>query len=65
MTNIYEEEGNELYGIARYPIDEWIALGEPIMTVKHWVKLCLRIATGDIKSLSRLLSICTAMEANL
>eukprot|EP00975_Prorocentrum_lima_P013221 2807035-Prorocentrum_lima.AAC.1 len=36
MTHLYEEEGNKLHGIAMYPIDQWIAAGEPIITVKHW-----------------------------
>eukprot|EP00975_Prorocentrum_lima_P035264 7409342-Prorocentrum_lima.AAC.1 len=29
MTHICEDEGTNHYGIARYPIDEWMALGEP------------------------------------
>eukprot|EP00975_Prorocentrum_lima_P022045 4639372-Prorocentrum_lima.AAC.1 len=65
MAHIYEEEGNMLHGIARYPVDMWIALGEPIITVRHWVKLCMKIASGDMKNLYQLLSICTDMEASL
>eukprot|EP00975_Prorocentrum_lima_P062969 12888620-Prorocentrum_lima.AAC.1 len=36
MTHIYEDDGTKHYGIARHPIDEWMALGEPVITVRHW-----------------------------
>eukprot|EP00975_Prorocentrum_lima_P061654 12881162-Prorocentrum_lima.AAC.1 len=65
MTRIYEDEGTKHDGIVRYPIDEWMALGEPIITVKHWVKPCMKVAAGDLKNLSKLFSICTDMESSL
>eukprot|EP00975_Prorocentrum_lima_P067194 12913539-Prorocentrum_lima.AAC.1 len=65
MTHIYEDDGTKHYGIARFPIDEWMALGEPVITVKHWVKLCMKSAAGGLTHLSRVFSICTDMEARL
>eukprot|EP00975_Prorocentrum_lima_P043099 9049524-Prorocentrum_lima.AAC.1 len=44
MAHLYEEGGNALHGTARYPIDQWMAAGKPAITVKHWVKLCVKIA---------------------
>eukprot|EP00975_Prorocentrum_lima_P066252 12908080-Prorocentrum_lima.AAC.1 len=36
MTRVYEEGGNKLHGIARYPIDKWMVAGEPVITGKQW-----------------------------
>eukprot|EP00975_Prorocentrum_lima_P040207 8443223-Prorocentrum_lima.AAC.1 len=33
MTHLCEEDGRKHYGIARYPLDEWKAQGEPVITV--------------------------------
>eukprot|EP00975_Prorocentrum_lima_P043048 9037834-Prorocentrum_lima.AAC.1 len=65
MAHIYEHEGTKHYGIARYPIDEWMALGEPVITVKHWVNMCMKIAAGGMKNLSAIFSACTDMEASI
>eukprot|EP00975_Prorocentrum_lima_P024162 5084010-Prorocentrum_lima.AAC.1 len=65
MTHLYEEEGSKHHVIARYPMDQWIAAGEPIITVKHWVKLCRKISSGVMKNLGNVMSICTDMDAKL
>eukprot|EP00975_Prorocentrum_lima_P058529 12276478-Prorocentrum_lima.AAC.1 len=65
MIHVYEEGGNKLHGIARYPIDKWMAAGGPVITVKHWVKLCMKIAAGDLNNLGTLMSVCTDMDAKL
>ena len=44
-------------GVARYPVDEWEAAGAPIMTVKSWVKLCMRVAMNDLSNLQHILDI--------
>eukprot|EP00975_Prorocentrum_lima_P021218 4466702-Prorocentrum_lima.AAC.1 len=65
MTHLYEADGDQHFGIARYPIDQWRALGEPVITVKSWVKLCLKIASQDLTNLKRVFAVCTEMEARL
>eukprot|EP00975_Prorocentrum_lima_P049652 10389652-Prorocentrum_lima.AAC.1 len=63
MTHLYEEGGDKMHGIARYPIDKRMAAGEPAITVKHWVKLCMKIAAKDLKYLGKVMSVCTDMDA--
>eukprot|EP00975_Prorocentrum_lima_P001650 353899-Prorocentrum_lima.AAC.1 len=65
MTHLYEGDGDKHFGIARYPIDQWRAMGELVITVKHWVKLCLKIARGDLKNLKRVFEVCAEMETRL
>eukprot|EP00975_Prorocentrum_lima_P001279 277333-Prorocentrum_lima.AAC.1 len=64
-THLYEGGGEKNFGIARYPIDEWRAIGEPVITVKRWVKLCLKIAQGDMRNLKKVFEVCADMEARL
>ena len=49
MTNLMDAD--DFMGIAKYPIDEWMANGEPKITVSGWVKLCIKIATKDTVNL--------------
>ena len=42
MTHVLS--GPDFVGIARYPIDDWVASGEPKITSAGWVKLCIKIA---------------------
>eukprot|EP00975_Prorocentrum_lima_P044466 9319504-Prorocentrum_lima.AAC.1 len=65
MTHLYEEDGEAHYGIARYPIDQWKSLGEPVVTVKGRVKLCLKIASEDMTNLKSIFTLCKDMEAKL
>eukprot|EP00975_Prorocentrum_lima_P054689 11465825-Prorocentrum_lima.AAC.1 len=39
MAHLYEEAGSTMFAIAKYPIDQWIAAGEPMITTKGWIKL--------------------------
>ena len=55
MTNVLE--GEDFVGIARYPIDQWIASGEPRITSTGWVKLCIKIATNDTVNLNNILKV--------
>ena len=47
MTSLFEE----FPGIARYPIDKWEEAGEPLITVKNWCNLCMRVASGNLIAL--------------
>ena len=55
MTNVLE--GDDFVGIARYPIDQWMANGEPKITVTGWIKLCIKIATKDTMNLDSVLKV--------
>ncbi len=46
MTHVLP--GQEYMAIARYPIDEWMASGQPILST---IKLCLKIAEKDLENL--------------
>ncbi len=52
MTNILNDE---LIGIAKYPIDVWRDAGEPRITTKGWIKLCMMIARKDLEKLNSIL----------
>ena len=43
-------------GIAKYPVDDWIAEGQPCITEEVWTKLCLRIASKDRQNLENIFS---------
>eukprot|EP00975_Prorocentrum_lima_P026152 5496808-Prorocentrum_lima.AAC.1 len=63
MTHLYEEAGSTMYGIAKYPIDRWMAAGQPMITTKGWVKLCMKIASRDLESLSKVMTVCQDIDA--
>ena len=54
MTHVLE--GEDFVGIARYPIGQWIASGEPKITSAGWVKLCVKIATKGTANLNNILT---------
>ena len=41
----------EFPGIAKYPIDEWEAIGAPYLSVKSWAKLAMHVAKHDMTNL--------------
>ena len=49
--------GAVFVGIAKYPVDEWIASGEPKITSAGWAKLCMKIATKDTVNLNGILTL--------
>ena len=55
MTNLLE--GDDFVGIAKYPIGQWMASGEPRITVAGWIKLCIKIATKDTINLDNILKV--------
>eukprot|EP00975_Prorocentrum_lima_P016723 3545889-Prorocentrum_lima.AAC.1 len=65
MTHSYQEGGSIMYGIARYPIDQWMAAGQPVITTKSSVKLCMKMASRDLDNLSTVMSLCQEMDAQL
>ena len=44
-------------GVARYPVDKWEAASAPIMSLKSWAKLCMRVAMNDLTNLQHVLDI--------
>eukprot|EP00975_Prorocentrum_lima_P002332 509090-Prorocentrum_lima.AAC.1 len=65
MTRIYEDEGSTMFGIAKYPVDRWMAAGQPMITTKGWIKLCSKIAAKDLGHLSKALALCQHLESRL
>ena len=49
--------GQQYLAIARYPIDEWVANGEPVLTTMSWIKLCIKIAEKDNTNLHSILEL--------
>ena len=54
MTHIVE--GADFVGSAKYPMDQWIASGEPKITSAGWAKLCINIATKGTTNLNGILT---------
>ena len=55
MTHLLE--GEDFMAIARYPIDDWIASGEPRITTAGLIKLCIKIAEKDTINLAGVLQL--------
>ncbi len=49
--------GEQYMAIARYPIDEWVSNGEPVLTTMSWIKLCIKIAEKDNTNLHSILEL--------
>eukprot|EP00975_Prorocentrum_lima_P066741 12910941-Prorocentrum_lima.AAC.1 len=65
MAHLYEEAGSTMYGIAKYPIDQWMAAGQQVITTKGWVKLCMKIASRDLDNLSKVMTVRQELDAKL
>ena len=52
-------------GIARYPIDEWEAKGEPCFSTKSWVKFCIKVAETDMANLSGIFELSMKTQAKM
>ena len=52
MTYLETQDGRKMKGIARYPIDQWEAQGNPCLTKDKWVMLCLAIAQKGLDKFS-------------
>ena len=44
MTHLHTVNGKKMSGVAKYPLDAWIAAGDPCFTSEKWAMLCLMIA---------------------
>ena len=44
MTYLATENGMKLKGVAKYPLDAWIASGAPEFTCEKWCMICLLLA---------------------
>ena len=44
MTHLATIDGKMMQGIAKYPLDAWIAAGNPCFTSEKWAMMCLLLA---------------------
>ena len=49
--NFVMPNGMVMKGIAKYPVADWQAAGEPYLTAVGWCKLCVRLTEGDLTNL--------------
>ena len=61
----HQIDPNVTPGIARYPIDEWEAKGEPCFSTKSWIKLCIKVANEDQTKLAGICEIAKKLESRL
>ena len=54
----------EFPGIAKYPIDEWEAIGAPYLSVKSWAKLAMNVAKNDMTNLKGVFDVAQKLEAS-
>ena len=52
-------------GIAKYPVDQWAAMGEPTFTVMSWIKLCVKVATNDLTNLGSVMEVAEKLAAKM
>jgi len=57
MTHQLVVNGEVFRGVARYPLLEWEAMGEPVMTQKSWAKFCMKVALNDLTNLDSLFQV--------
>ena len=44
MTHLVTINGKRMDGVAKYPLDAWIAAGNPCFTTEKWAMMCLLLA---------------------
>eukprot|EP00975_Prorocentrum_lima_P051882 10864476-Prorocentrum_lima.AAC.1 len=42
-----------------------MAVRQPIITIKNWVKFCIKTAANDLTNLGSVMSVCIDMDAKL
>ena len=57
MTHQLVVNGEPFRGVARYPLLEWEAMGEPVMTHQSWAKFCMKVALNDLTNLDKLFQV--------
>eukprot|EP00975_Prorocentrum_lima_P007084 1520760-Prorocentrum_lima.AAC.1 len=65
MTHLLEESGNTMCVIAKYQIDQWIESGEPMISIRGWMQLCIDMCATDLAKLDKVVTLCQDMEAQL
>ncbi len=54
-----------LVGISRFPVDEWIKSGQPILSTKGWCLFAMKIAKQDMQNLGSIFAIAEKLAARL
>ena len=49
--------GEQYMAMARYPMDEWEANGEPVLSTMSWIKFCIKTAEKDNANLQSILEV--------
>ena len=44
MTHLATVDGKKMEGVAKYPLDAWIASGAPEFTKEKWAMICILLA---------------------
>ena len=75
MTHIATVNGKKMEGVAKYPMDAWVAAGDPCFTTEKWAMMCMMIAeigkemtdvtVQDIQVFERLFTVSTSMQRTL
>ena len=55
--------GDLLPGVGRFPVDQWIKDGRPILDAAGWCALCLKIKAKDTQSLSGIFDLGESLES--
>ena len=53
----------EFPGVAKYPIDAWEAMGEPKLTTRGWIAMCMCIAQKNMEGLQGVFDVAERIEA--
>ena len=49
-------------GVAKFPVDDWIAEGRPCWTTASWVAFCIKIAQKDMVNLASVFEVCQKLD---
>ena len=61
MTYQFTLNGHTL-PIARYPVDQWEAQGEPVMTEAAWATWCMKVCENDLHNLEKVWQVASMMR---
>ena len=59
----YLVDPEHLPGVGRFPVDEWIKEGKPILDTAGWCALCQKIADNDLEHLGGIFDLGVSLEA--
>ena len=61
----YQIDTQTMPGAARYPIDEWEKAGCPSFSTVSWIKLCVKVAEGDMTNLANVFEVGAKLLAKM